>query len=122
MEDSGNNLPAKVETGLDIIKQQEADAGLFFLEGLIHKLAPQIAGMNDKISEYLGDNEKIIILRKKDKNSPPVVITFDTAKYLEIVFNKGDVKKLFTAEPEAILNSTDVGQFLQNLLTGGFDK
>lgn len=128
----------KIQTGLDIIKEQEAAAGLAFLEVIIHKFAPQIALMNDKIADYLGDNEKIIILRRKDKNSAPVVITLDTSKYIEFVYNKPEkeiidghgstihtlpeIKKLFTAEPDARISSRDVSEFLQNLLTGNFDK
>lgn len=125
MEESGKNETSLevIQTGVEIIKEQESAAGMAFLEAIIHKFAPQIQGMNKNIADYLGDNEKIIILRRLNKDSDPVVITFDTTKYLEISFNKpGEAKTVFRAGEGAALNSRNVGDFLQNLLTGNFDK
>jgi len=88
------------------------------LEGIMPKIAPLIEPAVKKISEFLGENEKFIILRKMPGKSPTVIVLDNTAGNYEI--SKLDDSQIFSADNSAINGVHEVDTFIKALISGNF--
>ncbi len=121
------SLVKKEETEVSkALKQQENVVGQQFAMKALNLVKPMIKSVSDELSNMLGDNEKIIIIRKTKSGSPTSILILDTAEDFIIQGKKGNNGKfLFTGEPipgtkrpKAIKNFYVAEEFVDMLLTG----
>lgn len=103
------------------------------VEKILPIVKPIIEPVSKKLSDYLGNNEKIIIIRQLSGKVGTQVMVFDNSKNFTI--QGGDNKK-FDVElkdkskvyhpednpPAALIEFYNVQDFIQALLTGEFSK
>lgn len=108
------------------LKQQEATLGQEVAMRALTLVKPMIKSVADELSAMLGDNEKIIIIRKTKQDSPVSILILDTKEDFTISGSKGNNGKfIFTGEaepgtkrPKAIKNFYIAEEFVDMLLTG----
>lgn len=104
------------------------------MSGLIKVMGPKIDEFSRDIADYLGDNEKIIIMARPSLKHAPIVMIFDNTKYVSIQCGEMlqqalmcdsclDKKIQITQakiqyEESAILKKWNVKQFISDLLSG----
>lgn len=82
------------------------------IEGVLPKVIPLISPALDKFTEYLGeDNKTIVIRRRKDK--PPLVIIFDNSKEFQV-----NGEGITGQDKTAVLGMYDIKQFIEQLIKG----
>lgn len=96
--------------GMDEIMLQQ------FISSILPKLEPAIKKASGALSEYLGDNEKIIILRQLKKGSDPMVIILNNKKNFSITGEN------FQADKDAVEQIFNVTQFIGKIFSGEFTK
>ena len=95
------------------------------IESLLPKIKPFIAPAVEKFKEFLGDNEKTIVIRR-NKGGSPTVIVFDNSAFDEegtgysILNSK--TEKHFKSNPDAVKDVYNVDDFINKLLTGDLMK
>lgn len=87
-----------------------------FISSILPKLEPAIKKASGALSEYLGDNEKIIILRQLKKGSDPMVIILNNKKNFSITGES------FSADQNAVEQIFNVTQFVAKIFSGEFTK
>lgn len=121
---TGDNLPAKKEQSqvAKALQQQETSLGQEVAMKALHLVKPMIKSVADELSSMLGDNEKIIVIRKTKAGSPVSILILDTKEDFII---QGGEKFLFTGAPEpgtkrpkAIKKFYIAEEFVDMLLTG----
>lgn len=90
-----------------------------FVSSVLPKLEPAIKKASAALSEYLGDNEKTIVLRQLKKGSDPMVIVFDNSK--EFLISGGENKK-FEADKNSVEQIFNVTEFISRIFQGDFLK
>ena len=88
------------------------------IETLLPKIKPFIKPAVDKIQDYLGDNDKFVIIRRLKVGKSASVIIFDNNTEYEI--SNKDGKRTFTAGEETVINVFNVEEFIDALLKGEF--
>ena len=128
--ETNKNLPAKAETkelsvGAKMAAEQEDEFSQVMLEAIVEKFSPQIKHLKNKIDDYLGDGEKLFIMRRKSLKHKSEVIVVDLSHELHIHFTPDDLIRIFKCIPIKNEDGTDrttVDDFLHKILTGGFSK
>ena len=95
------------------------DMGMEVLESLIPKIKPFLAPGIEKMNEWFGEDEKIIII-KKNKGAKAKVLIFDNNKG-EYEIKSGEGKK-FTADKDCVIGVYDIEDFMQSLISGDLTK
>ena len=114
---------AEEKKPVPIVDMFQSDMMATIVEGLLPKIQPMIEPMKNKLAEYLGNNEKIIIVRRSNDKTEPSVMVLDTSKDFTIA---GGANKKFSfaldedKKPIAILEYLDIGEFIQSMLSGKF--
>jgi len=94
--------------GEETLQQQVAMKAI----GLVKPMLEDCCG---EISSYLGDNEKVILIRKTKKDSPVGILVLDSKSNFEI---KGGNEFKFTGDKSALLKYYTAEEFVELLLTG----
>ena len=84
------------------------------LEGIMPKIIPMIKPAIQKFTEYLGDEDKTIIIRRK-KDKDPLVIIFDNKKDFNITGTS------VNGEDGAVINIYNIKEFIEKLMEGGIN-
>lgn len=84
------------------------------VEGILPKVLPMINPALEKLSEFLGDDEKTIIIRKK-KGKTPLVLIFDNSKIYKVDGNE------VTGDEGALISLYDTKKFVEKLIGGDFE-
>lgn len=94
------------------------------VEGLIPKIKPFIKPAVEKFREFLGDNEKIIVIRQLKGGSPTVFVLDNHIGDYHIENSAEEKKNIFTASgtPSPVKDIYDVNLFIEKLLTGELMK
>jgi len=107
-EQEDNSVESVFKQGEETLQEQIAIKAI----GLVN---PLLKGCNEEISTYLGDNEKVILLRKINKDSPVGIFVLDAKGNFEI---KGGEKFVFTGDKAVLLKYYTAEEFVELLLTG----
>lgn len=108
---------AKKEGGLfDKIKE---DVLMEVIEGAIPKIKPFLEPAMNKMNEWLGDDDKLIVIRKNKGKSAKVIIFNNKKGEYEI---KSGKDKLFTADKESIIGVFDIEEFMTKIIGGDISK
>lgn len=113
-----NNEPnsSKAPMLFDKIKE---DMLMEVVESALPKIKPFLEPAMQKLNEWLGDDSKLIVI-KRNKNASTKVIIFDNTKgEFEI---KSGKEKVFTADKESIIGVYDVDDFISKLISGDISK
>lgn len=112
----------------DKMEDMRHQAENFFAEELMEKLLPKIKKLipvvEKEVKKYLGDNERIIILKKESNGDVSVVIM----KQSEIEINFKNIKESDPIEvqqekvKEAIINVYSLDECAQALIDGNMEK
>lgn len=108
------------------LEKQEETLGQHVAMKALNLVKPMIASVAKELSDMLGDNEKIIVIRKTKSDSPVSILILDTNENFIIKGKKGnDGKFLFTGEaepgtkkPKAIKKFYIAEEFVSMLLEG----
>lgn len=113
-----NEKPKSIMTEL-----QEEMLGSF-VEGALPKIKGFIAPAMKKFQEYLGKNEKRIMIQQLPNGTPMVFILDNTKGKYEIIHDAEKGTDSFTGskDPSPILAVYDVMDFMQKLMTGDLMK
>jgi len=107
----------KKEGGLfDKIKD---DVLMEVVESAIPKIKPFLEPAMAKMNEWLGDDEKLVVIRKNKGQSAKVII-FDNKKG-EYEIKSGE-NKSFTADKESIIGVFDIEEFMTKIINGDISK
>lgn len=110
---------------IDLSKKEKIDLGIGgmdemmlqqFISSILPKLEPAIKKASGALSEYLGDNEKIIILRQLKKGSDPMVIILNNKKNFNITGEN------FSADQDSVEQIFNVKEFISKIFSGEFTK
>lgn len=112
----------KVETPMIDNMQSQMVASL--VESMLPKIQPMIQPMVGKLSEFLGDDEKCLIVFKRGKDKPTSVVVLDRNKGFKFY---GGEKKGFEIDSDgdslpALLHNHTVEEFVGMLLSGQFGE
>src|SRR5258705_9458456 len=93
------NLPAKKEESqvAKDLMQQEATLGQEVAMKALDLVKPMIKSVAEELSNTLGDNEKIIVIRKTKSGSPVSILVLNTKE--DFIIQGGD-KPLFSGAPD----------------------
>jgi len=103
-----SSVESVFKQGEETLQQQIAIKAI----GLVKPMLQDCCG---EISSYLGDNEKVILIRKTKKDSPVGILVLDSKANFEI--KGGDVFS-FTGDKAALLKYYTAEEFVELLLTG----
>lgn len=107
----------KKEGGLfDKIKD---DVLMEVIEGAIPKIKPFLEPAMAKMNEWLGDDDKLVVIRKNKGQSAKVII-FDNKKG-EYEIKSGE-NKSFTADKDSIIGVFDIEEFMTKIISGDISK
>lgn len=115
MEVVKNDSPKKEKIDLGIAGMDEMMLQQF-ISSILPKLEPAIKKASGALSEYLGDNEKIIILRQLKKGSAPMVIILNNKKNFNITGEN------FSADQDSVEQIFNVTEFISKIFSGEFTK
>lgn len=99
-----------------------------FVEGALPAVLPMLEPLSIKLDEYLGDNEKIIIIRRASSKSRAAVLVLDTSKDFTV---KGGKDKVFSMAakmvdghkvPVPVIYYFNTAEFVTELLSGKFTQ
>lgn len=90
-----------------IVSKMQEGLGMEFLEGLIKQLDPFIDPMIQSITESLGDDEIMILLRRNKKDGKAYVHIIDTSKV-----------ESFKIKENGIIDTVAGGDFVKSMLSG----
>lgn len=90
-----------------IVSKMQEGLGIEFLEGLIKQLDPFIDPMIQGITESLGDDEIMILLRRNKKDGKAYVHIIDTSKV-----------ESFKIKENGIIDTVAGGDFVKSMLSG----
>lgn len=91
-----------------IVGKMQAGMGADFLEGIIGKIKPFIDPMLEEISNQLGDDETMVLLRKNVEHNKLYVYIIDTSK----------VKAFELDKDEPFKQVIDGADFIEQVLSG----
>ena len=94
------------------------------VETIMPKIKPFIEPAMAKFNEFLGNDEKTIIIRKLGENSASVII-FDNNKLDEVGYNisyNSNERKFTCEKQETVFTMESIDGFINKLLTGEFSK
>lgn len=108
------------------LNRQEADLGQHVAMKALKLVEPMIASVSDELTNTLGDNETIIVIRVVKRGSPATILMLDTSEDFTIKGAKANGGKfLFTGEadgvtkkPRAVKRHYVIREFVDMLLTG----
>jgi hypothetical protein len=106
-----------MENLFDKVKE---DALMSMVETALPKIQPFLKPAAEKMNEWFGDDDKLIVI-KKNKGQPVRVIIFDNKKG-DFEISKSGEKNTFTADKECIIGVYDVEAFATKLISGEFTK
>lgn len=102
-----------------IFDKVKEDMLMEVVESALPKIKPFLTPAMQKLNEWLGDDSKLIVV-KRNKNATTKVIIFDNTKgEYEI---KSGKEKVFTADKESIIGVYDVDDFISKLISGDISK
>lgn len=110
MEKKGFSIFDKMGDSTDensIINKMQGALGAEFLEGVIKQLDPFIDPMIQGITESLGDDEKMILLRRNKKDGKAYVHVIDTSKV-----------ESFKIKENGIIETIAGADFIKSMLSG----
>lgn len=100
-----------------------------FVHSILPKITPMLNPLSERLDSYLGNDEKIILIRRNSDKSSATVLVLDTTKDYTI---KGGKEKKFTMDVVVgedgkkkalpLLHYFDTKQFVTELLSGKFTK
>lgn len=90
-----------------IVGKMSAGLGSGFIESIVKQLDPFIDPMLKGVTEALGDDETMILLRRNKKDGKAYVHIIDTSKV-----------KAFSIEEDGILDTIDGANFIKSILSG----
>ena len=99
----------------DVFKQSEETIQQQIAIKAISLVKPMLTDCCSEISNYLGDNDKVILIRKTKKESPVGILVLDSKGSFEI---KGGDTFSFTGDKKALLKYYTAEEFVEMLLTG----
>lgn len=104
------------ESLFDKVKE---DAFMSMVEGALPKIQPFIEPAMAKFSEWFGDDNKLVLIKKNVGQSPKVIILDNKNGEYEI---KCGEEKKFTATPESVIGVYDIADFVGKMISGEFTK
>lgn len=114
----------KVEKKENIFTEIQEEMFASTIEALLPKIKPFIKPAVGKFEEFLGDNEKTIIIRKLKGGSPTVFIFDNKIGNYKIEVDPSNSVSIFTAsqEPSPVIDIYDVNLFIEMLISGQLMK
>jgi len=96
------------------------DTGKMLIESILPKVLPFIDSAQDKINEFMGENEKTILMFRRNGKTKVLILDNKLGNYRiqNDIENKEDNR--FSVEESAISNIFDVREFAEKLLKGDF--
>jgi len=102
-----SKIMGNMEDENSIIGKMSSGLGTEFLEGIIKQLDPFVEPMIQGITEALGNDEKMVLLRRNKKDGKAYVHIIDTSKVMS-----------FQIAPEGIIETVAGGDFIKSMLSG----
>lgn len=117
------NLPVKKENNTPLLNGMEDEIMASLIESVMPKLKPMIGPALEKLKEYLGDNERFIIMRQLKKTNDIVVVVMKNIKEEGNynISNKDGVLN-FSVDKLAVEGVYKAEDFVEKLLTGQFTQ
>lgn len=122
----------KEETKTPIIDMMQESTVRSFVEGALPAVLPMLEPLSQKLDEYLGDNEKIIIIRRSNSNSRATVLVLDTSKEFTVKGAEKKEDRVFSMKakldeegnkvPIPVIYYFNTAEFVKELLSGKFTK
>jgi len=106
-----------MENLFDKVKE---DALMSLVETALPKIQPFLKPAVEKMNEWFGQDDKLIII-KKNKGQSVKVIIFDNKKG-DYEISKLDDKSVFTADKDCIVGVYDIEDFATKLISGELTK
>ena len=90
------------------------------VEGVLPKIKPFLKPAVEKMNEWFGEDDKIIII-KKNKNQGTKVIILDNKKGEYEIVNSINSKK-FSVDRDSIIGVHDIENFIEKVISGDITK
>lgn len=118
-----NNLPAKIEKKEEsLFDEVKGEMLASAAQAIIPKIIPFVEPAMDEFDKYLGDNDKLILIRKI-KDCPSMVIILDNNKGgYTIEMDKSQGVEIFDVDEEAVNATYGVREFIEKLFSGELIK
>lgn len=97
------------------------DTTKMLIESLLPKVLPFIEDAENKLNEFMGDNEKTIVLFRMRGKTKVLILNNKSGEYSISNSSVDESKNQFSVDEEAIDNVIDVKELATQLLTGNFD-
>lgn len=114
------NLPVKKEEGMFAEIQNEMMASL--IEGILPKIKPLIKPALDGLAKYLGNNEKIILIRQNSVGSSTKVIVLNNTKFPGYSIINEEGQQTVSVDQACIEGVYDSNEFIEMLFSGKLSK
>jgi hypothetical protein len=101
----------KEEKKFSILGMAESEMADAMVQNFLPKIKPFLAPMMEELNQYLGDEDKTVVIRRR-KNSSPVIVILDNKEDFIVTGPKVD------AEKKAILKVYNIEQFVELLING----
>lgn len=118
MENANKNKSTGVIKTPGIFDKVKEDMLMEVVESALPKIKPFLAPAMEKMNEWFGEDEKLVVIRKSKGQTAKVIIFDNTKGDYEI--NKG--KNIFTADKETIIGVHDIEDFMAKLISGDLTK
>lgn len=114
-----NKLPVKPD---GLFKDMQDEMMQSFIEGLLPKVKPLIKPALEGLKKYLGNNEKLILIRQNSETSSTKVIVLNNVKFPGYSIINEENEKTVSVSPECIEGVYDSDEFIEMLFSGKFSK
>lgn len=103
-----------------IFDKIKEDVFMEVIESAIPKIKPFLVPALEKLNEWFGNDEKIIVIKKFGDKKLKVVIFDNNVGEYEIKNSKDG--KVFTSDPDSIVGVHDIESFMEKIITGDLTK
>lgn len=97
------------------------DTTKMLLESILPKLLPFVESAAVKIDEFLGENEKTIVMFRIKGKTKVLVLNNTVGKYAIVNDSVNKQENKFSVEEDSVENVFDVKEFAEKLLRGDFN-
>jgi hypothetical protein len=97
------------------------DTGKMLIESLLPKILPFVESAEEKLNEFLGENEKTIIMFRMKGKTKVLILNNSSGEYSIANSAIDKSKNEFMVDEDAIEKVLDVKELAQQLLTGNFN-
>lgn len=105
-----------------IMDKLKGDMMIGMIEEALPKITPFLAPAIEKMNEWFGDDEKVVVIRKIKGQPAKVIVLKNNIKNAGYEIKKSDKENVFSADKEVVGDVFNIEEFVQKMMTGDLFK